>query len=131
MHEFNGWFRLHDSPYEDEFAELDAAVADLRARIESLHWSSAQARIVRVNGEYCLVVTGLINRVRQEKRELDALIDFVGTRFPGAYGVLYERSGDPDPELPDGAFSVGVMARGRFSRHADPFLSPVNPTIED
>jgi hypothetical protein len=74
---------------------------------------------------------GLVNRRRDEAEELDALVAFIARRFPGAWGLLYERADDlPSPPGP-GAFRVRVLARGEVTERLDPFLSPVRPLIED
>ena len=79
-----------------------------------------------------LNLDGLVNRRRYEADELDGLLDHICKRFPGSYGLLYDRS-DNDPDFPGGpnAFRVRVMARGRLTTRQDPFLSPVQPVIED
>ncbi|MFG2676842.1 Imm7 family immunity protein [Streptomyces sp. NPDC048445] len=72
-----------------------------------------------------------MNRRRDEVEELDKRLHHICVRFPGSWGLLYERS--PGMETPpgQGAFRVRVMARGQIRIHLDPFLSPVRPVIED
>jgi len=131
MYEFHGWFGLSESPEESDTGTLTEGVEELTARVRQLDWTTAAAFVRGFNGEYFLNVDGLVNRLRDEADELLELLSYVGSRFPGSYGVLYERADDmPEPPGPR-AFRVGVMARGRLNYHADPFLSPIHPMIED
>jgi hypothetical protein len=52
----------------------------------------------------------------------------VARELPDSYGLLYVR--DDDHTEFDNEFRVWRMARGDFSERADPFLSPVIPTVE-
>ena len=131
MYEFHGWFGIAESPEEDDTDTLDQGIAELRERIEALDWSTGEAALRVHNGEWFVRADGLVNRRRDEADELDALIAFIAGRFPGAWGLLYERSDDlPTPPGP-GAFRVRVLARGEVTVRLDPFLSPVRPLIED
>ncbi|MFC8532657.1 Imm7 family immunity protein [Streptomyces sp. NPDC057249] len=71
----------------------------------------------RNNGELFVAADGLMNRRRDESEELDTLLHHVCVRSPGSWGLLYARS--------------PVMARGRLHVRLEPFLSPVQPVIED
>ncbi|NEB82142.1 hypothetical protein G3I40_44075 [Streptomyces sp. SID14478] len=131
MYEFHGWFGIAESPEEADTGTLEEGLATLRARIGALDWSTGEAALRAHNGEWFVRADGLVNRRRDEADELDALIAFIAARFPGAWGLLYERSDDfPAPPGP-GAFRVRVLARGEVTVRLDPFLSPTRPVIED
>jgi immunity protein 7 of polymorphic toxin system len=131
MYEFHGWFGLAESAEESDTGTLAQGVADLTERVNQIRWATAAATVRMFNGEHFLNVDGLVNRRRDEAEELDALLEYVGQRFPGSYGLLYERAADM-PEPPgQGAFRVRVMTRGRLAYRGDPFLSPIHPVIED
>ncbi|MFE9121981.1 Imm7 family immunity protein [Streptomyces sp. NPDC007172] len=99
--------------------------------LDSLDWSTGEAVLRAHDGEWFVRADGLVNRRRDEAEELDALVVFIARRFPGAWGLLYERSDDlPEPPGP-GAFRVRVLARGEVTTRLDPVLSPVTPIIED
>ncbi|MEW2581541.1 Imm7 family immunity protein [Streptomyces syringium] len=131
MYEFHGWFGIAESAEEADTGSLSEGLADLRVRISAIHWATGGLQLAAYNGEYFLAANGLMNRRRDEARELESLLEYVAGRFPGAWGLLYERSDDfTDPPGP-GSFRVRVMARGTIQDRLDPFLSPCRPTIED
>ncbi|MCC3767760.1 immunity 7 family protein [Streptomyces sp. UNOC14_S4] len=131
MYEFHGWFGIAESAEEADTGSLSEGLADLRGRISGIQWATGEAQLSVHNGQHFLTVNGLVNRRRDEARELDGLLGYVADRFPGSWGLLYERSDDfTDPPGP-GAFRVRVMARGEVRVQLDPFLSPCRPVIED
>ncbi|MFJ5848649.1 Imm7 family immunity protein [Streptomyces sp. NPDC092903] len=131
MYEFHGWFGIAESPEESDTGSLDAGISEFRAEIRNIDWTTGEIALKTHNGEFFLITNGLMNRRRDEAEELDKLLQHICVRFPGSWGLLYERS--PDMETPpgQGAFRVRVMARGQIRIHLDPFLSPVRPVIED
>ncbi|WP_328443023.1 Imm7 family immunity protein [Amycolatopsis sp. NBC_00438] len=134
MYEFHGWFGISENAEDGDSGTLDDGLRDLRARIEALGWDgvpSAAASLDVHNGTYFLIVNGAPNRPAALGTDLTGLLDFVARRFPGSWGLLYERSDDLERPPGPGAFRVRVMARGRLVTRLDPFLSPVNPVIED
>ncbi|WP_086764639.1 Imm7 family immunity protein [Streptomyces bobili] len=68
---------------------------------------------------------------RHEAGQLDELVAYIARRFPGSWGMLYDRSDDGGILNADNAFRVRVMRRGIVEERLDPFLSPCNPVIED
>lgn len=131
MYEFHGWFGIAESPEESDTGSLDAGIAELRAQIAEIDWATGEVELKLHNGEFFVVANGLMNRRRDEAAELDALLHHIAARFPGSWGLLYERSADMDEPPGQGAFRVRVMARGEIRTRLDPFLSPVRPVIED
>lgn len=131
MYEFHGWFGLAESTEESDVGGLDAAVDELRSRLGELNWQTTVADLSILNGQYYLTLTGLINRRRDEAVDVDEILQFIATRLVGSWGLLYERSHDIPVPPGSGAFRVRVLTRGSIRQHLDPFLSPVNPNIED
>jgi Immunity protein 7 len=82
--------------------------------------------------ERCLSICGTVNhRRREEGGRLDLFLAIIARKFPGSWGLIYERDDEmPEPPGPN-AFRVRVLARGTIAEHLDPFLSPCNPVIED
>ncbi|ATW49309.1 Imm7 family immunity protein [Streptomyces xantholiticus] len=131
MYEFHGWFGIAESPEEADAGTLDPGIAELRQRIAGIDWATGEVALKVHNGEYFVLANGLMNRRRDEAADLDGLLHHIATRFPGSWGLLYERSSDMDEPPGQGAFRVRVMARGEIQVRLDPFLSPVRPVIED
>ncbi|MFJ9637127.1 Imm7 family immunity protein [Streptomyces sp. NPDC101178] len=131
MYEFHGWFGIAESPEESDAGSLDSGIAELSATIRNIDWATGEVALKTHNGEFFVIANGLMNRRRDEAEELDELLRHICTRFPGSWGLLYERS--PEMETPpgQGGFRVRVMARGEIHLRLDPFLSPVQPVIED
>ncbi|WP_406632877.1 Imm7 family immunity protein [Amycolatopsis sp. WGS_07] len=133
MYEFHGWFALEESPAEVEFGEekFGELIEDVRERVAAIDWMSGEARLKVFNGRFVLTVHGMPNRRRDEEQELTELLEYVARRLPGSHGLLYERDDEAgDPPWPDG-YRVRVMARGEIAVRFDPFLSPVQPVVED
>lgn len=131
MYEFHGWFGIAETPEESDAGSLDSGINDLRAKVGQAEWATGDISLRVHNGEYFLLANGLVNRRRDEAEELHNLLRYVATRFPGSWGLLYERSSDMEEPPGQGAFRVHVMAKGEIHVRLDPFLSPVNPVIED
>ncbi|MGQ0840007.1 Imm7 family immunity protein [Actinokineospora sp.] len=133
MHEFHGWFGLSETTEEADIGGLQNVVNEIRQLLTphelapmSMSWS-----LEPLNGQYFLIVTGNPNRRRTELALLDRALELIRDRLPGSWGLLYERDDElPVPPGPN-SYQVRVLARGQFSVHLDPFLSPCNPTIED
>ncbi|MFP8906026.1 Imm7 family immunity protein [Streptomyces atacamensis] len=131
MYEFHGWFGIAESPEESDAGGLGLGIVGLQTRIADIDWATAEAELKIYNGEYFVMVNGLVNRRRDEAAELEELLRYIATRFPGSWGLLYERSADMEEPPGQNAFRVRVMARGEIHTRLDPFLSPTRPVIEE
>ena len=128
MYEFHGWIGLAESTEEADAGHLDPLLDGLRALLAGIDWSTATVRLSMLNGQPFLNLDGLVNRRRDEAGDVERIFGYVSEHLPGSYGLLYERADDlPDP----GAFRVRVLAWGALVEREDPFLSPIQPTIED
>jgi hypothetical protein len=131
MFEFHGWFALAETAEESDTGGLRARVEELQAMLDRLRWPTSSADLRVLNGEYFLVLQGLVNRARHEAQDVEEIVGFVATNLPGSYGLLWRRGDEQAVPPGPGAFAVTVVARGRVHRRLDPFLSPTRPTIED
>lgn len=61
----------------------------------------------------------------------DRFLEYVAQLLPGSFGLLYERDEEMTGAPGQNGFRVRVMARGELSLRLDPFLSPLQPVIED
>lgn len=116
-----------DLLFDPPLRELDRLIAQARAT------TPGSRPALRSGIDYEAERRALIKRreAMPAIREMEDTIDFVRTRLPGSWGLLYER--DDETTLPPGpnAFRVTVLARGELSVRSDPFLSPCIPVIED
>ena len=131
MYEFHAWIGLSDSPFEQDQEAVEKVVPELERLIAESIWPAARYRIELLNGQYFLLMDGCPPRRRAEVDRMEELIQVVLQRLPGSWGLIYERADEMEPPTGPNAFRVRVIARGRMSEHSDPFLSPVNPVIED
>ncbi|XRQ03334.1 Imm7 family immunity protein [Actinomadura welshii] len=128
MFEYHGWVSVQDSPSDVDEKELRAATELIRPRIEQLAETLGFAALNWVNGMPQVNVSGLLNRRSGGGDDVIDLFRFIGKVAPGSYGVLYMHD---DEGAHANEFRVLVLRRGAVSEQADPFLSPVVPTIED
>ena len=132
MHEFHAWLGLSDSTEEDDQEYLRTVAAHLRARIDALpEWPSARYRVENLIGQLFLTMDGFTNHWGSEARFMEELLALVQEWLPGAWGIVYEHDDETRQAPGPNAYRVRVMARGVLTERVDPFLSPVNPTIED
>lgn len=131
MYGFHGWFGIAESPEESDARGLKLGIAGLQTRIADIDWTTAEAELKVYNGNYFVMVNGSVNRRRDEAAELEELLRYIATRFPGSWELLYERSADMEEPSGQNAFRVRVMARGETHIRLDPFLSPTRPVIEE
>lgn len=126
MYEFNGWFVLRES------ADHKPGVGANRTRIDALarrlsgyQWTASRIDIVELDRQFCLRLTGMMNRNHGQSQELHDLMTAIARDLPGSYGLLYEWSDEPDlaTSPSDGDFQVHILERGTVSRRVDPFLS--------
>lgn len=128
MYEFNGWFVLRESVDHVPGAGANRAPIDVVARrLADYQWNATRIDIVELDRQFCLRLTGMMNRNRGESQELHDLLKAIATDLPGSYGLLYEWTDEPDRAGAPGGFEVHVLERGTVSRRADPFLSPPAP----
>lgn len=130
MYELVGWIFLSETADASDVGGLSSATADLEALLLRLVPPTATARIDRLNGECVLSIFLVANRRRTESEAVEKVLAFVAQRLPGSWGLIYDRTDDAAQYSPN-AFRVRRLARGRFDEFADPFLSPLRPTVED
>jgi hypothetical protein len=120
------------SPFHEWRREDDviSAVQALRGLLDGIRGPATFPFVEARNGSYCLYLAGNANHNGLDWAETNDLLHEVAHRFPGAYGLVHLRD-DEDAHGNNNAFVVYVVRRGTVARHADFFLSPCNPVIED
>jgi len=130
--EYHGWLTIRASPAETEDElEADRQVVDrVRSLIDQLGPAPGLMDFRFINGEAFLHFGGFTNHRSQDVDDVFQLVRAIVHTAPGSYGVLYVHD-DEVAGRSVNAFRVFVAARGQLVEHADPFLSPVDPVIED
>ncbi|PZG13252.1 Imm7 family immunity protein [Nonomuraea aridisoli] len=126
MFEYHGWVTIRDTagPEEDP-ARLTRQIEEIQERLARLG-DYGLLDLRWMNGTPFLHLAGNPNRRGAWGQEIIGLFARVGEIAPGSFGLLYVLDDESDEEV-----RVFRMARGEVTEHADPFLSPVVPTLED
>jgi hypothetical protein len=130
MYEFHGWFALAETPVEIDDGGLEPVLPEIEPYLQHFTASWTVADLRWQNGRSFLHLYGYSNRPLQHDQILTDLMEFLARRLPGSYGMLYERDDERTTPPGSNAFRVRVLARGRVTEPADPFLSPCIPVIE-
>ncbi|HEX6359170.1 Imm7 family immunity protein [Actinophytocola sp.] len=132
MYEVHGWLNLSESTYESDVGSLETAVHMLRDVIEKRFvWPNIKVELIVLNGQYMVTIAGCVNRPTVDAIAIHDLIKLVATKLPGSWGLLYEYDSEAIEAPGFNAYQVTRIARGRVEAQEDPFLSPINPMIED
>jgi hypothetical protein len=138
MYEFQGWFRLAETPDQVDAGGLAEKLGELGPAIAQFGRISSSAKLHFADTLPCVRITGNPNRVRRDPggdTDVDEFLDELIRLLPGSWGILYERSNDDGDEISTTAgansFRVRVLSQGTLTMHADPFFSPCVPVIED
>jgi hypothetical protein len=138
MYEFHGWFRLAETPDQVNAGGLAEKLAELGPAIAQFGPVGSSAKLNFADTLPCVRITGHTNRVRRDPggdTDVDEFLDELIRLLPASWGMPYERSNDSADEISASAggnsFRVRVLSQGTLTMHADPFLSPCMPVIED
>lgn len=131
MFEFHGWITIRVEEDEAETIEEttlreDQAIAQVRAELAIAGDDFSFFDVQRTgNGLIVLMTHGLRNHRYQPVVDL---FERVGRRLPHAYGLLYVH--DDEQKGHENEFRAWRLALGSLTEHADPFLSPYVPTVQ-
>ncbi|WP_158879966.1 Imm7 family immunity protein [Amycolatopsis anabasis] len=129
MFEYHGWVAISETPGLDgDDALLNRAVKRVRRQLNDIGGDHL-LDLRWMNGVPHVHLAGSPIRRGSWGEEIVELFNQIARLAPGSYGLLYVR--DDDDPFQGNEFQVYRMARGQVTRHADPFLSPVVPTVED
>lgn len=131
MYEAHAWLGLAETPYDIDAGGLNEAIAAIQQRIDTETSSASKIELIRLNGDWFITAARLTNRRRGEAEFLDSLLEFVARLLPGTWGLAYDRDDEAPEPSSQNRFRVRVIARCSVSEAADPFLSPIQPVIED
>ena len=127
MYEANGWCTIAESPGDVDVGTLVEGIDELRLRLAGLSWPSLVVALNCISGTWTMSVQCCTNRRRTEAETVDGLFRWVAQRFPGSWGLIYERNDDlPEDgggnEFPSGSSPEGASRNGPilFCHQSDP-----------
>ncbi|GHU60481.1 hypothetical protein AGMMS49975_29510 [Clostridia bacterium] len=132
MYEYHGWATLRETYLnEDNFDEkIDEIVSVIKSRIDEIGIDNGLLDLRTVNGAYQLHLSGLLNHKGKRVYEIFDLYDLIAKTAVGSYGILYVFD-DEDDNGHENEFQCYVLAKGKFTKRIDSFLSPYTPTVEE
>jgi succinate dehydrogenase hydrophobic anchor subunit len=130
MVEYHGWITLRESTHDIDDGRLDAIAATIQGKISGIQAEHTIRGMKVVNATYMIWLGGCTNHWSSDEEEAFELFRFVASLAPGSYGLLYVWDDEAQNEQ-ENMFRVWRLARGFLTQHADPFLSPCIPTLED
>lgn len=131
MLQFQGWIEV--ALAEDDAASISAIDRELNEHIRVIRNRMVELRVsndielVARNGSHLLFVNAMREHEPGMLDRLRTLLDEIGRRALGSYGVFYFR----DSEFAAGRFQRLVMRRGQVELFDDDLFNPAIPTIED
>ncbi len=129
-----GWLWLHEGPDEDDppRQRLVGAMSEIRQFVAPLNeLTTARVDVVNLNGEGFMTIAVFANRRGYEATVIDQLLQHVLRELPATFGILYEYDDERPDESRANSFEVRVVRRGAVHDEADPYLSPMIPTVWD
>lgn len=130
MYQYHGWAVILESASADgESNDEHEIVQSIKDYIEVLKKGSDIIDIKGINGQYHFWMTGLWNHEPSSKYNPISIMEYIGSKAPGSYGMLYVCN-DEDAEHYN-EFRAYILSRGKLDEHKDPFLSPLIPVVTD
>jgi hypothetical protein len=132
MYGWYAWIRLAETTVEDDEGSLMLKLDQLRALVSEKHLYTVPANpVCAVNYDYLFQCSGSHNHRGDAHDRLVSIITWIADMLPGSHGLVYWYDDEkPGRDVFDGYKVMGV-ARGRILHRYDPFLSPINPVVED
>ena len=132
MIDINGWICIRESFNEEEENEnkLNSIINLIESKISNeLNISNEYYDLRWVNGAAYLNIT-IAHNHRRTERPFE-FFKWIASIAVGSYGLIYVMDDeDPKPEN-ENKFKVWRIKKGKISILDDPFLSPINPEIEE
>lgn len=129
MFEYHGWVTIFDSPGDDIDESMLRRTAERVQRKLAELGDQHLLDLRWINGQPSVHLAGFASHSGGWADRITELYAQIARLAPGSYGLLYVR--DPEHAFHGEEFRIYRMARGQVTEHADPFLSPVAPVIQD
>lgn len=129
MFEYHGWVTIQVSADGDEPDGLLERAVERVGRVVREFGNAQLVDLRYANGVPVLHLGGVLKRPSTVGASLLHLFIRVGELAPASYGLLHVH--DDEDFAHGNEFRVYRMVRGQVTECADPFLSPVVPTVAD
>ncbi len=127
MFQAHGWCELLlTTDGEEDPNDALALVQWTEAQIEQTGLAPGLS-VKGIGGSFILRCHLVQNRDNGDKQRIHDLLELLGDRAQGTYGLVYFR----DDDSSEYSFDIAVMRRGQVSIDADLLLSPIIPRLED
>jgi len=130
MIEINGWVTIRksfDVNGEDE-NKLISFLNQLKNKITEIRSTNEMYELNSLNGTHQLSISIAHNH---RNNEIFDFYKWVAKNAIGSFGLLYVQDDEDQRDKNSGTFKVWRMKKGIVDELDDPFLSPVNPMIEE
>lgn len=128
--DYYGRIVVLDSPGEGDDMALEAIGTWLSRQLAVLEPGPDLLDVRWLDGTPVFTFSGLRDPGGDFFDDLLLVVQLLAVRAPGSYGTVHCHDDDLTHPYKN-EFRVFVVARGRVTEQADPFLSPVVPTVED
>lgn len=131
MIDINGWISIRESYTEEgeDGEKLDDIIKQIESKIRhEYNFANENYDLKMINGGFVLNITISHNHRVEHPFEL---IRWVAEVAPGSFGVVYVIDDEDVSRDNENKFKVWLIKKGVVDELDDPFLSPINPIIEE
>ncbi|WP_299221222.1 Imm7 family immunity protein [uncultured Aquimarina sp.] len=131
MIDINGWICIRESFKEEgeDESKLNSIVRIVESKIsKELDFGNEFYEIKRVNGSIYLNITIAHNHRSEHPFEF---FKWLASTAVGSYGLIYVMDDEDIERGNENKFKVLRIRKGQIDELDDPFLSPINPEIEE
>ena len=130
MIQLNGWVIIRESYSEvgENERKLNQVVTKIEAKISELDVVNEFYGLRNLNGEYHLSI--MVNHNHRSDHVIE-FFKWIASISVGSFGILYVQDDEDLERGNENVFKVWRMKKGKVDELDDPFLSPVNPEVEE
>lgn len=130
MIEINGWVTIRESYNEEgeDEKKLNSFLNQLKQKIKETETTNEVYELHSLNGTYQLLISIAHNH---RNNEIFEFYNWIAKNAIGSFGLLYVQDDEDKRGSNSGNFKVWRMKKGIVDELDDPFLSPVNPSVEE
>ena len=130
MIEINGWVIIREAFNEQEEDEklLEEVIKKIKTKLMLMDNINEFYNLKALNGWYHLSI--MANHNHRSEHVID-FFKWLGIVAKGSYGLLYVLDDEDVERGNENKFKVWRLKKGIVNELDDPFLSPVNPEVEE